>query len=81
MKQRKNRRLITSYSSLEYILLKMTTNLSLKQEVSTRAVTLLFDPFNDKFKMLNCRQISPKLLFAYNLSYKKYKSVKHRVTV
>ena len=53
----------------------MTINLPLKWEISTRAVTLLWDPFCRS----NYRQISLKLLFVYKLSYKKFKSVKHRV--
>ena len=56
----------------------MTINLSLKLEISIRAVC--FRPhFDGRSKMLTYRQISLKLLFAYKLSYKKNKSVKHNV--
>ena len=70
-----NQQFKTCYSSLQYILLKMTINLPLKGNISTRAVTL----FWDRFKMLTYHQVSRKLLFPYKLSNKKSKSVKHRV--
>ena len=57
----------------------MTIKLSLKLKISTRAVTLFWDPVDDRSKMLTYHQISLKLFFAYKLSYKKSKSVKQRV--
>ena len=40
-----NQQFKTCYSSLQYILLKMTLNLPLKWKISTRAITLFRDPF------------------------------------
>ena len=41
----KNQQFKTCYSSLQYILLKMTIHLPLKWKISTRVVTLFWDPF------------------------------------
>ena len=41
----KNQQFKTCYSSLQYILLKMTINLPLKWKISTRVVTLFWDLF------------------------------------
>ena len=73
-----NQQFKTRYSSLQYILLKMTINLPLKWKISTRVVTLFWDLFW-RSKIMTYHQISLKLLFAYKLSCKKSKSVKHRI--
>ena len=41
----KNQQFKTCYSSLQYILLKMTINLPLKWKICTREVTLFWNPF------------------------------------
>ena len=79
LNQVKNHQLKTSYSSLQYILLKMTINVPLKWKISTRAVTLFWDPFWRQVRNIDLPSNLFKIFFAYKLCYKKFKSVKHRV--
>ena len=73
---------LTCYSSLQFILLKMTISIPLKWGISTTAVPLLKQPkfsrfgthFDDMPKILTYRQISPNIF----LKKWKQKSVKHR---
>ena len=81
LNQLKNQQFTTCYSSLQHILLKMTINIPLKWEISTRAVTLQKEKFFSVTTGLK-RWLTVTFLhklFAYKLSYKK-KSVKQRVT-
>ena len=68
----KNQQFQTSYSSLQYILLKMTINLSLKWKISARAVTLFWEPFWRDVQNVDLPSNFSKIIFFT-------KSVKHRV--
>ena len=79
LNQLKNKKFKICYSSLQYILLKMTINLPLKGKISTRAVTSFWDPFWRQVQNVDLPSNFSKISFLLTLSYKKSKSVKHRV--
>ena len=77
-----NQQFITCYSSLHFILLKMTNNKHLRWVISTnQSCSRFVTHFDDKPKILTYRQISPNIFFPEKVSYEnKSQSRRHRPT-